>query len=56
MHTVVVGDTLQQLAWQEYGDAGAWRPIAAANGLDDPMRLRPGSTLLLPAVDELAGR
>lgn len=49
------GDTLQALAWQEYGDPAAWRLIAEANGIDDPMRLALGRELLLPARDE-AGR
>jgi len=53
VHTVLSGDTLASLAWREYGDAGAWRAIARANDIDDPMRLQPGQTLLLPAPDTL---
>ncbi|GAA2493697.1 CIS tube protein [Winogradskya humida] len=53
VHQVVAGDSLASLAWREYGDPTAWRLIAEANGIDDPMRLRPGRELLLPAVDEL---
>ncbi|MFE4513872.1 tail protein X [Kitasatospora sp. NPDC056783] len=53
VHRSVAGDTLESLAWREYGDAGAWRVIAAANGIDDPMRLPAGTTLLLPAAEEL---
>ncbi|MEU6347255.1 LysM peptidoglycan-binding domain-containing protein [Streptomyces sp. NPDC046977] len=53
VHHVVTGDTLPLLAFREYGDPAAWRDIAEANGIDDPMRLRPGSTLLLPAAEEL---
>lgn len=48
-HRVVAGDTLQSLAWREYGDATAWRPIARANDIDDPMRLDVGRELLIPA-------
>jgi nucleoid-associated protein YgaU len=48
-HRVMAGDTLASLAWREYGDATAWRGIARANGIDDPMRLRPGAELLIPA-------
>jgi len=48
-HRVVAGDTLQSLAWREYGDATAWRAIARANGIDDPMRLDVGRELLIPA-------
>jgi phage tail protein X len=48
-HRVVAGDTLHSLAWREYGDATAWRVIAQANGIDDPMRLPAGAELLIPA-------
>jgi nucleoid-associated protein YgaU len=51
-HRVVAGDSLPQLAWREYGDATAWRVIAEANELDDPMVLAPGSELLVPATTE----
>jgi hypothetical protein len=53
VHRVVAGDTLQSLAWQEYGDASAWRDIAEANGIDDPARLANGTDLLLPATQEV---
>lgn len=49
-HTVVAGDTLAMLAWREYGDASAWREIAEANGIDDPMALAPGTELVVPAL------
>ncbi|KRV50193.1 peptidase M23 [Wenjunlia vitaminophila] len=53
-HRVVAGDSLPLLAWREYGDATAWRVIAEANDIDDPMVLVPGSELVLPAPDEAA--
>ncbi|MFJ9893025.1 LysM peptidoglycan-binding domain-containing protein [Streptomyces sp. NPDC091280] len=53
VHQVVVGDTLPALAWREYGNATRWRVIAEANDIDDPMRLRPGSELLLPSADDV---
>ncbi|HEY5835590.1 peptidase M23 [Streptomyces sp.] len=53
VHHVVTGDTLPLLAFREYGDPAAWRAIAEANDIDDPMRLTPGRTLLLPAAEEL---
>lgn len=53
MHRVVAGDSLQSLAWREYGDAGAWRTIAEANGIDNPADLRTGTELLLPAAEEV---
>ncbi|MFJ9615568.1 CIS tube protein [Streptomyces noursei] len=51
-HTVVTGDSLALLAWQEYGDATAWRVIAEANGIDDPMALVPGAELVVPALGD----
>jgi nucleoid-associated protein YgaU len=53
VHTVVAGDSLPLIAWREYGDAEVWRVIAEANDIDDPLRLRAGTTLLLPAADEI---
>lgn len=50
-HRVVAGDSLPQLAWREYGDATAWRVIAEANDIDDPMVLVPGAELLVPAME-----
>lgn len=52
-HTVVAGDSLASIAYGEYGDPGRWRAVAEANGIDDPLRLRPGTRLLLPAADEV---
>jgi nucleoid-associated protein YgaU len=50
-HTVRDGDSLQSIAYTAYGDATAWRAIAEANGIDDPMRLRRGTRLLIPVRD-----
>lgn len=52
---LVPGQSLQAVAYAEYGDAGAWRAIAELNRIDNPMRLRPGTELLLPDRVELAG-
>ena len=52
-HRVVAGDTLQSLAWREYGDATVWRTIAEANGIDDPLRLQNGDELLIPSPDQV---
>jgi len=53
VHRVVAGDSLQSLAWREYGDSAAWRAIAEANGIDDPTRLTNGVELVLPAAEEV---
>ena len=53
VHRVVAGDSLQSLAWREYGDSAAWRAIAEANGIDDPTRLVNGVELVLPSAEEV---
>ncbi|HKN54998.1 MAG TPA: LysM peptidoglycan-binding domain-containing protein [Amycolatopsis sp.] len=52
-HVLVSGDTLPSVAYRAYGDAGLWREIAEANEIDDPMRLHPGTRLLIPALEEI---
>ena len=52
-HLVLEGDTLAAVAFGEYGKADWWRPIAEANGIDNPMRIRPGTRLLLPDIDDV---
>ena len=47
-HTVVEGDTLASIAFREYRNANKWRALAVANGIDDPMRIKPGTVLLVP--------
>lgn len=47
---VVEGETLDWIAFQEYGDAGQWRHIAEANDLLDARDLRPGLLLRLPPL------
>ena len=47
-HQVQVGDTLDRISAQYYGDSTQWRDIAAANGLMDPLDLKPGSMLAIP--------
>ncbi|MEV7090543.1 LysM peptidoglycan-binding domain-containing protein [Streptomyces sp. NPDC093085] len=53
VHRVVAGDSLQFLAFREYGDANAWRTIAEANAIDNPHELVPGTQLMLPAAEEV---
>ncbi|MEM5332308.1 hypothetical protein VSR34_38420, partial [Paraburkholderia sp. JHI2823] len=54
--TVKRGQTLASIAAQEYADASRWRDLAAAHGIDDPLALAPGSTILLPPVRPSASR
>jgi nucleoid-associated protein YgaU len=50
-HLVAAGETLDLIAFQELGDAGLWRHIAATNGIVDPLRLAPGSLLTIQPED-----
>lgn len=54
-HRVVAGDSLPLLAWKEYGDPTAWRAIARANDIDDPMCLVPGTELVVPGAELVGG-
>jgi nucleoid-associated protein YgaU len=51
-HVVVEGETLQSIAYDEYGRPGLWRGLAVFNDIDDPLRVAPGSELLLPTTAE----
>ena len=54
VHRMVAGDSLASVAFVEYGDPNAWRPLAAFNIIDDPLRVSTGTVLLLPSPEELA--
>jgi LysM repeat protein len=45
--TVKAGQTLDWIAYQEYGDPSLWRYLARINNLDDPRDLHPGQVLKL---------
>ena len=51
MHRVQAGETLDRIAAQYYGDSTRWRTLATANGIADPLGLRPGSMLTIPRLD-----
>jgi len=48
--TVHEGEHLWNFAVQEYGDAEQWRAIARENGLMNPLDIRPGQVIKLPAL------
>lgn len=50
VHVVREGDSLPALAYRLLGTVAAWRPIALANGLDDPDALEPGTKLVIPRL------
>jgi nucleoid-associated protein YgaU len=51
-HVLSGAETLPALATQCYGGPGRWREIAAANGFEDPLRVRPGTRVYLPSSQE----
>jgi len=54
VHTVIEGETIQSVAYAELGEPGFWRAIADANGIDDPLRVKPGQALLIPSAADAA--
>jgi nucleoid-associated protein YgaU len=52
-HTLLRGETLASIAYREYGDPALWRALAEFNDVDDPLRLRPGTSLVVPELADL---
>jgi hypothetical protein len=50
-YVVREGDSLDGIAYREYGESRHWRFIAESNDIDDPLTLRPGRILALPPLD-----
>lgn len=48
VRNLVEGDRLEKMAYEYLGDPSAWREIAIANNLDDPLHLSPGLALVIP--------
>jgi nucleoid-associated protein YgaU len=48
--TVRRDDTLSNIAAAAYKDPAQWRPIAEANSIDNPRRLKVGQVLAIPAL------
>jgi nucleoid-associated protein YgaU len=55
-HVVAAGDSLHSLAYREYGDPALWRGLADFNSIDDPLRVRPGTRLILPTAEEASAK
>jgi nucleoid-associated protein YgaU len=53
-YATVAGDTLQGVAARVYEQPTYWRGLAKANDIDDPKRIRPGTRLYLPPIDQVA--
>lgn len=49
IHTLLEGETLQSLAFKQYGDSGLWYKIADANNIIDPFtEVIQGMQLIIP--------
>lgn len=44
------GETLSQIAYEEYGDPGQWRLIADRNRIFNPRRIAAGTQLIIPPM------
>ncbi len=51
VHRVSPGETLDRVAAVHYGDPTQWRAIAAADAVEDPLAIRPGTLLSIPRLD-----
>lgn len=51
-HVVTQGENVVHIANRVYGSPGAWRAVAEANHIDDPLRVRPGRRLALPPAGQ----
>ena len=47
-HQVQPGETLDRIAATHYGDPTQWKDIAAANAIEDPLSVPPGTILSIP--------
>lgn len=53
-HVLADGESIFNVANAKYGNPNAWRALARANRIDDPLRLTSGRSLFLPGPTELA--
>ncbi|MCU1655589.1 MAG: LysM protein [Pseudonocardiales bacterium] len=51
VHRVQPGETLDRISARYYGDSTRWRLLASANGIEDPLAIRPGSLLSVPRLE-----
>lgn len=54
VHRVQPGETLDRISARYYGDSTKWRALANANGIEDPLTLRPGSLITVPRLDDVS--
>jgi hypothetical protein len=44
------GDSLQSIAFNEFGDSSKWKLIAQTNDIDDPLNVEVGKSLYIPVL------
>ncbi|WP_185921966.1 hypothetical protein [Streptomyces sp. WAC06614] len=52
--TLTEGENLQAVGLDSYGSPHAWREVARANDIEDPLRVKPGQVLYLPHPEDFA--
>lgn len=45
------GEQLWMIANEEYEDPGLWRNIAKSNGIDNPLKLKTGKSIIVPRLE-----
>jgi len=50
-YVVRPGDTLSSIAAEKYEDPAKWRPIAEKNNIDNPLDIKAGQVLIVPAIE-----
>ncbi|MEU6284007.1 hypothetical protein [Streptomyces sp. NPDC047028] len=55
-HQMHQGENLVNVANQQLGHPQHWRALAEANRLDDPLRIKPGTSIFVPSPRELEQR
>ena len=50
VHAVLLDETLNDIAHRYYNNPQTWRPIAIANGIDDPRSILAGQLLRIPSL------
>lgn len=53
VHALDSSESLAGVTMAAYGRPDAWRDVARANRIADPLRVRPGTEIFLPDFDEL---
>lgn len=53
IRNIIEGDTLSKIAGNALGDASDWRKIAELNNIDNPLKLLPGTQIIIPPIKKI---